>query len=60
MKYEFMCTNPECKNEKVHIILEVPVQEIQETTPKCEECNQPMARIWGTAIKTGDNFKGKK
>jgi hypothetical protein len=57
MRYAFKCTNIQCKSRNVEVIINLPISEAGETQ-YCEECKEPLRKIFGTSIKpAGDKPK---
>ena len=58
MKYDYKCTNIQCKKRNEVIEIDKPMSEAGKSE-YCEECGESMQKIFGSpAVKTGDGYKG--
>jgi hypothetical protein len=57
MKYEFKCTNIQCKKRNEVLVIEKPMVEAG-TSEYWQECKEPLQKIFGSpAVRTGDGYK---
>jgi hypothetical protein len=57
MRYLFKCESIDCENRNKELIIEKPMSE-SGTEEICQECKNPLTRIYGSAIKpAGDKNK---
>ena len=57
MRYCYKCTNIQCKDRNMEVIINLPMSEAGEPQ-KCPCCKEPLQKIFGSpGIKTSDGYK---